>query len=62
MVAIRKSVNVRSGRETTITIQPSDKPVTVVITPVVKQGRQWLAIPPGAKIEHKQLTPMDDKA
>jgi len=56
MVAQRKSVNVRSGRETTITIQPTDKPVTVVITPVVKQGRQWLAIPPGAKIAHKQLT------
>lgn len=57
----QRSINLRSGRETVITIEPSDKPVTVVITPVIKQGRQLLRLPPGAKIEHKPLTQTRDE-
>jgi len=55
----RKPMNFRN-RETSITIQPSDKPVTIKITTLVKRGRQWVQLPPGAVINHKPLTPSSD--
>lgn len=50
-----RGVNIRN-RETELEIPPSDKPIRITITTVVKRGRQYLALPDGAKITHKPLT------
>lgn len=54
-----KRMNIRN-RETEITIEPSEKPVVIKITTLVKRGRQWVVVPPGAKIQHKPLTQEPD--
>lgn len=54
-------VNIRN-RETELELEPSDKPIRVRIITVVKDGCQYVALPKGAKIRHKPLTPTTKKA
>lgn len=55
-----RAMNYRN-RESEIEIPPSDKPIKITITTVVKRGCQFLSLPPGAKIRHKPLTTTDEK-
>lgn len=55
-----RAINYRN-RETEIEIEPSDKPITITITTVVKRGCQYVSLPKGAKIRHKPLTSRGDK-